>query len=295
MRTGISKAQWLEKPELASLWKESFGDSSRYISYFFNNLFLPENCMVFHDSGRIVSMLHMLPAWIQDEDRLVQSHYIYAAATRSEYRSRGYMGSLLRAALEEGKQRGDQYSFLLPANRGLYHFYSGFGYTVGFELRTLTVSRQEMEQIAASGTVWQFLPDYSRIQQRRKEWLAGQSGSAQWDVRTIAYADGINRLEHGRLICAMAKGKLAYALCRPAGDPDACEVLELVAEPETFPNLAANLLDATSAAQYYLRLSGDNRLFPGQGRCAGFGMIRSLADGIGLPSRQNPYLGLTLD
>ena len=75
----------------------------------------------------------------------------------------------------------------------------------------------------------------------------------------------------------------------------ACEVLELAADPETFAGLAANLVDAIEAQQYFLRLPGDGPLFAGRGRRAGFGMIRSLAAGTAPPVGKSPYLGLTLD
>ena len=150
-RSGIAAAGWLEKAELAAVWEKCFGDPPRHIHYFFNNLFEPQNCLTYREDGGIVSMVHMLPARIADGGRLVQAHYIYAAATLPEYRSRGLMGQLLEAAFQAGRRRGDRYSFLLPANRSLYRFYGNLGYTVGFELRTLAVSREEMQQAAAGG------------------------------------------------------------------------------------------------------------------------------------------------
>lgn len=294
-RSGIAAAGWLEKAELAAVWEKCFGDPPRHIHYFFNNLFEPQNCLTYREDGGIVSMVHMLPARIADGGRLVQAHYIYAAATLPEYRSRGLMGQLLEAAFQAGRRRGDRYSFLLPANRSLYRFYGNLGYTVGFELRTLAVSREEMQQAAAGAPVWQFLPDYGKLCDFRREWLSGQDGSAHWDARRLAYADSINRLDGGKLICSMAGDRPAYALCRPAAEAGACEVLELAADPETFAGLAANLVDAIDAQQYFLRLPGDGPLFAGRGRRAGFGMIRSLAAGTAPPVGKSPYLGLTLD
>ncbi len=292
---GVSGAVWPDKAELVSVWKKCFGDSPRYIHYFFNNLFDPKNCLVYREEGKIVSMLQMLPGWISQAGEMVQSHYIYGAATLPEYRSRGIMGELLQASFEVGQARGDIYSFLLPANRNLYRFYGKFGYKVGFQLRTLAVCREEMERVASGGKQWPILPDYERVCAVRQQWLSGYSGSAHWNARHIAYAAGVNRLENGKILCSVTKGELSYALCRPANEQGACEVLELSARPETLPDLAANLVGAVGAEQYFLRLPVEDPLFAGRGRRAGFGMIHPLVKEAALPLGESPYLGLTLD
>ena len=293
----IMTAQWGMQAELSRIWRICFAEEARPTGYFFNNMFRPQDCLVYQIEGRAAAMLHMLPARLAQNGGTVQAHYIYGAATLPEYRSRGFMAALLNCASYLGGQRGDAFSFLLPANRGLYDYYGTLGYFPYFELRSLTLSRGELAAAARGGRAGRVLLTCRQMNALRTEQLLSQSGSALWSEKMLCYADGINRLYDGSLVCAAANGAPAYAFCRRP-EKGVCEITEIMAARETLPDLAANLLSAVPAENYRLRLPNNPRLFEGRGKISRFGMIRPLR-GITLQQTiQNsvrPYLGLTLD
>ena len=61
MTKAITLARYAQRDELAALWQAAFGDQGKSVYYFFDYRFQPENCLVGTISGRVVSMLHMLP------------------------------------------------------------------------------------------------------------------------------------------------------------------------------------------------------------------------------------------
>ena len=76
------------KSDLERLWRMCFGDSEAYIRYFFENRYIPENCLAYVDESvrRPVAMLHLLDVSIAEDGGLIPSQYIYAACTRPDYR-----------------------------------------------------------------------------------------------------------------------------------------------------------------------------------------------------------------
>ncbi len=293
----IMLARWGMQAELERIWRICFDEEKRPTDFFFNNAFRPQDCLIYRAGEHIAAMVHMLPAAIAQDGKAVQAHYIYGAATLPEYRSRGYMGALLRCAGHVGLRRGDRFSFLLPASRGLYDYYAGYGYAPNFQTRFVTVSAEELRRISAGYSRRRVLLTYRQMNRLRGELLLKRDGSALWDERALAYADGINRRYGGARVCFGEAGETAYAFCRMAG-PGLCEVTELMSRPETLPGLAANLLSAIPAQSYRIRLPGGGPLFEGRGKVSHFGMIKPLG-GITIQKMiqgsNRPYLGLTLD
>ena len=74
------------RSDLERLWRVCFGDSDEYIRYFFENRYIPENCLVYVDEsgwmynrGILVTCRDaaVLPALVLDLDSL---EYEYAGA-----------------------------------------------------------------------------------------------------------------------------------------------------------------------------------------------------------------------
>jgi len=295
-KNSISFAQWGMQKQLANLWEICFAEQPRPTNFFFNNCFQPQNCLLYKVGDQVAAMVHLLPAKIIEKGYLAQTHYIYAAATLPEYRSKGYMASLLKCAAYVGERRGDRYSILLPANRKLYDYYGKFGYVPNFETRFLALPFSEMQTAAVCGQKNKVLLAYQQIENTRNAQIRFQSGSVVWDEKAISYAQGINKLYGGRLICSQTGSQFAYALCRMDGSSQ-CEILELMADDSTFVNLAANILACMPAQNYKLRLPNNQKLLGGQGKVSYFGMTKPLGNITcnHIKSFSAPYLGLTLD
>jgi len=293
----MTLARYAQRDELVALWQAAFGDQGQSVHYFFDYRFQPENCLVGTVSGRVVSMLHMLPTELATDRGSVAAHYIYAAATLPAMQGQGYMGALLQAAALCGEWRGQRYSLLLPSNQGLYEFYARHGYLPHFRTKFVTLSRQELEERAAGAVGTSLLPPNVEFAGVRNEKLRSHSGSVLWDDEALKYATNYYGLFGGQLVAAMQGQQLAYALGL-MGESGTCEVLEIIACEASLPGLAAALLDKLPAQSYRFRLPAFSLLFGSAGEIMPFGMIKPLA-GSGAATAESvlvsPYLGLTLD
>lgn len=115
-------------PGLINLWSEVFGDELSYIDIFFRKQY--ERCETFCKvcDGEIVSAFYLLPCCLDYSGETYVGRYLYAAATKKEYRGRGIMNSLIKEAADYCAQQNIDFISLLPANEGLYGFYAKFGF-----------------------------------------------------------------------------------------------------------------------------------------------------------------------
>lgn len=122
-----------KKEECRRLWKEVFGDSDEFIASFINLFYNEENMLCIEQDGKLLSMLHIIPFELNGS----KVAYIYAVATDSDARGKGYAGKLIRQAIEKAQTEGYKAILTLPADDMLRSFYSKFGfegrYAVKFE------------------------------------------------------------------------------------------------------------------------------------------------------------------
>ena len=299
----IRLADWGMRGELSRIWQICFDEPARPAKYFLNNYFRPENGLVYQVGQNIAAVVYLLPAGIRTRTGAAQAHYIYAAATLPQYRSRGFMAALLAAAALVGANRGDQYSLVLPATQELYPLYQKSDYVPFFQARTVSLSLDRLCDAAESGRIGKTALTFQQLNSLRNEKLKDRPGSALWSDEAFGFAAGMGGVYGDRLVASLTGGRPAYALCRRL-DGDTCAVLELMAEKSTLPDLAANLIHDMPAQTYRFRLPVDSP-FPAffglpeeEGEISRFGMIRSLG-GAALESVQPvdgaPYLGLPLD
>lgn len=296
-RGKVTFAQWNMRKQLSLLWQCCFEDLPRPTDYFFDNKYETRNCLVYEIDNKVAAMVHLLPAQISQKKGLFQAHYIYAAATLPEYREKGYMSKLIRGAAIAGKNRGDKFSFILPASDKLYKYYGKFDYSTYFEMRFITLSKKELNNFAAGGHKNNVVLTSREIRLIRNADLLKQYGSIVWSTKAISYAMESNKLYGGRLISSKTGNKLSYALCR-MGSEGICEVMEIVSDMGTIADLSANILHYMPARSYRFRLSNYSKLYGSLGKVLPYGMIKPLDDTAYYEMKQNseaPYLGLTLD
>lgn len=110
-----------EHSETRQLWEEVFPeDTKEFLDYYY---FIKARCneiYVIEEEGKICSMLHLNPYVMRTEEKEFPSDYIVAVATRKMYRSRGFMGQLLRTAMQEMYDRKMPFTFLMPAAEAIY-------------------------------------------------------------------------------------------------------------------------------------------------------------------------------
>lgn len=80
-------------------------------------------CHTLEVENKTVSMLFMLPIVLEFSDRSIKGAYLYAAATDSSHRKKGYMAKLIERVKQD-------YDFILlrPANEKLIGYYASLGF-----------------------------------------------------------------------------------------------------------------------------------------------------------------------
>ena len=294
----VKFAEWDMRRELSRIWQVCFSESPRFPDYFLNNCFKPENCLVQISGSCVESCVYMLPAYIASDGECFKAHYIFAAGTLPEMRGRGYMSELLGAAADAGARRGEKYSAVLPSEQNLYGFYKKSGYKSFFKVRTLSISRDKMEQTAVyrSGRQFKVILDSQRLNSLRRICLSPNRGSLLWSDGMFGFCTGMGKIYGEKLISVKAGDNIAYAVCSSADNGD-CLISEAMADNTNAAGLLwAAVLNDMPAENYLLRLSADSILFPGKGDISYFGMIKPLGStGLAALKPNRPYLGLGLD
>ncbi|MDL2225325.1 GNAT family N-acetyltransferase [Eubacteriales bacterium OttesenSCG-928-M02] len=114
-----------DRTELAALWAACFDDTQRYIDYFFDTRFAPENTFITRVDNRIVAALYVIPYVVDIRGEGVNSAFLVGVATHPDERKKGYSKALIKEALLACKDRGYRYSHLYPF---LHAFYRNLGY-----------------------------------------------------------------------------------------------------------------------------------------------------------------------
>lgn len=113
-------------PSLTELWHRVFGDSEEYIKLFFDKAYYDCECFAEIDGEKIISAFYLLKCCIKSDGNTYNGRYLYAAATLPEYRSKGTMSKLIRQAIIYCKSQDLDFIALVPADDGLYDYYSRF-------------------------------------------------------------------------------------------------------------------------------------------------------------------------
>ena len=139
----IRKLRQEEHIRTRRLWEEIFTeDTSRFLDYYYFVKANDNEIYVMEDNGEIVSMLHLNPYKMRVMDKLYQTHYIVAVATDKRYRKRGLMRQLLNHAMQMMTDRGEPFTFLMPASEAIY---KPFGFEFVYEQKRERVSGKKCE------------------------------------------------------------------------------------------------------------------------------------------------------
>lgn len=143
---------------LRSLWEEVFyEDSKEFTDYYFKEKAKYNHAFTIQAEDKAegaVAMLHLAPYQmrIRTGQEMVtrKVNYIVGVATKESYRHQGYMGELLRAALNDMFLKKEPFTFLMPASPKIYTPYQ-FVYIYDREnYRIENWKRREPELRAAS-------------------------------------------------------------------------------------------------------------------------------------------------
>lgn len=145
IRMKLRRLEPSEHGKTRELWEEVFPDDTKaFLDYYYYIKTRDNAIYVIEEDGEICSMLQLNPYMVRVEGQEFPSAYIIAVATRKEYRSRGYMGALLRTSLKEMYNRGLPFTFLMPAAEAIYTPYD-FRYIYSQDQGTLICGKRDGE------------------------------------------------------------------------------------------------------------------------------------------------------
>lgn len=113
-----------EMRDIIYIWKRCFGETDLSVHTFLSRYYFTHCTFMEQVDGHVVATVFMVPC--QTEYGL--GAYLYGIATLPEYRSKGLSSSLIRRMLDECRDRGASFTFLIPADLELVGFYEQFGY-----------------------------------------------------------------------------------------------------------------------------------------------------------------------
>ena len=192
IRMKLRRLDPAEHGKTRRLWEEVFSDDTKaFLDYYYYIKTRDNAIYVIEEDGEICSMLQLNPYTVRVEGQEFPSAYIIAVATRKEYRSRGYMGALLRASLKEMYSRGLPFTFLMPAAEAIYTPYD-FRYIYSQDRGTLICGERD------GGIYWKSVgdsPAHFEIQSEVKAAELGEdrrgdvlfSDAGLWDAEEMSH------------------------------------------------------------------------------------------------------------
>lgn len=127
------KLQPSEHIRTRKLWEEIFTeDTPEFLDYYYSIKVKNNEIYVVEDDGEIVSMIHLNPYQMRVKDKIYKTHYIVAVATKENYRKQGLMRRLLNHVMQVMADRGEPFTFLMPAKETIY---TPFGFEFVYEQR----------------------------------------------------------------------------------------------------------------------------------------------------------------
>ena len=204
------KLQPSEHIRTRKLWKEVFvEDTPEFLDYYYSTKIKNNEIYVIEDDGEIVSMLHLNPYEMRIGDKLFQTHYIVAVATKENYRKRGLMRQLLNYALQVMTDRGEPFTFLMPADEAIYR---PFGFEFVYKQRQNKVvgkcsCDEKLEMISATEKDCQMIADFSNQMLQEYDVVTWRD-SRYYETLLLELAS-----ENGGILLAKRDGEIEGIFC----------------------------------------------------------------------------------
>ncbi len=120
-----------------TLWEQIFTeDSKEFLDYYYSVKTKDNEIYVIEDGQEIVAMLHLNPYKMRIGKEIYDTHYIVAVATDEKYRRQGLMARLMKHVLQVMADRGEPFTFLMPANEA---YYEPFGFQTVLKKKDLQI------------------------------------------------------------------------------------------------------------------------------------------------------------
>ena len=259
-----------EAEEQKRLWKQAFGDDPRYIDWFYQCCWHPENMLLLLEDGKLASMLALLPHGLTlPNGAEATAYYVYALATDAAVRSKGYGRQLLHYVDDHLRALGADCVTVVPAEPSLFKFFGTVGFAPGFSTRKVELLRDESKEPQPGDQVFPATPEeYNAIRNRL---LAG-TPAVTYDTELVRYQEGMCRLSGGGLYRILAGGVEGCAAVEYA-DEDSVLFKELLLPSQNIPQALAVFAQIMPGRRCHVRTPACWEGLPGS-YLQSFGMLK---------------------
>lgn len=284
----IRFAEPADREQLQLLWQEAFGDSKEETAFYFTRRHRDENMLVFAVNGEIRGMLSLLPLQLVSGNTAVNARYVFAVATKKQFRGLGIAGLLLEEAHRFAAREGCEATLLVPADEGLFHYYSQRGYSTMFSIDEFYVAPNDLPEKKQSGSIRPC--GYGVYKEIRDMVFSGSGLYARWGTDAMKFIQESTEAGGGAMLKLAGNNWEAAAVCEDRGD--CIRVTELAARTEHVNEALALIHSHFKAARYQVRLmEGLGK----KGSTRPFGMVHWLSQEKPGSQYAIPYLAFAKD
>ena len=109
-----------ERKQIYRMYQDIFEDPKRFARYYFSLVYPKNRVLKLEQNGQLASMVHLNPYLLVLDGKQINASYIVAVSTYKAYRRQGMMAALLKKAFEDLKERGELFTYLIPADEAYY-------------------------------------------------------------------------------------------------------------------------------------------------------------------------------
>lgn len=154
------------KQRVYEMWQENFHDPVPYADFYFQEVYGKNEVLLNQEEDATVKgMLHLNPYTLHVEGQPTEAKYIVGVATDEEYRRQGVMRELLVKTFQTLRDRGELFTYLMPADE---NYYLPFDFRFG-----MAQIEQELEYLPGQADIGQ------SESQMDKEEKANQNGDRE--------------------------------------------------------------------------------------------------------------------
>ncbi|MDE7476704.1 MAG: GNAT family N-acetyltransferase, partial [Lachnospiraceae bacterium] len=276
-----------ERNYIMDIWHRCFGDDRTYIELYLDNRLNDENMYVIYQDNRPVSMASLLPVQVTINGEKVNARYVYAVATLTEYRNRGYASEIIKHAAK----RYNEPLILQPADRELQQYYEKLGFTDAFgespcwiyagncnrtakvpvslteDIRLRAAEETEVEERTDTIGCWVISDADEKVYKAVRDKTFEGEGYVAWDEKAIAYAIKENQFCSGRTLVLIKgtetdRSKKAVLMYRI--EKDSLHIMETTLDDNELHDILPELLAYTHTTWAFEKNMGGMVLLPEQ-------------------------------
>lgn len=109
------------KQRVYDMWQDNFHDPVSYADFYFEEVYGKNEILLNQtEEENVKGMLHLNPYTLRVKGQPVEAKYIVGVATDEEYRRQGVMRELLVKTFQTLRDRGELFTYLMPADENYY-------------------------------------------------------------------------------------------------------------------------------------------------------------------------------